>query len=98
MALRDTTPWLRRLPSEYIQEHVYLTTQPIEEPRVPEHLVQIIQMCKAEDRILYSSDYPHWDFDPPKLALSAFPKDIRAKIQGGNAAALYGLDKKVNLK
>ncbi|OXM84424.1 amidohydrolase family protein [Paenibacillus rigui] len=93
-ALRDTTPWLKRLPSEYIREHVYLTTQPIEEPSVPEHLVQLIQMCGAEDRIMYSSDYPHWDFDHPKLVLSSFPKDIRVKIQGGNAAALYGLHKK----
>ncbi|TBL76055.1 amidohydrolase family protein [Paenibacillus thalictri] len=90
-ALRDTTPWLKKLPSEYIREHIYLTTQPIEEPSVPEHLVQLIQMCGAEDRIMYSSDYPHWDFDHPKLALTGFPKDIRVKVQGGNAAALYGL-------
>ncbi|CAN7443017.1 amidohydrolase family protein [Paenibacillus sp. LjRoot56] len=97
-ALRDTTPWLTKLPSEYIREHVYVTTQPIEEPDAPEHLVHIIQMCKMEDRILYSSDYPHWDFDHPKMVLSAFPKELRKKVQGGNAAALYGLHKKENLK
>ncbi|WP_127587503.1 amidohydrolase family protein [Paenibacillus koleovorans] len=96
-ALRDTTPWLRQLPSAYIREHVYLTTQPIEEPEVPEHLVQLVQMCQAEDRLLYSSDYPHWDFDPPKQALTAFPRETRAKIQGGNAAKLYGLHQKANL-
>ncbi|WP_309120287.1 amidohydrolase family protein [Paenibacillus sp.] len=90
-ALRDTTPWLRKLPSEYIREHVLLTTQPIEEPEHPEHLVQIYRMCGAEDMVMYSSDYPHWDFDPPKLALAAFPKDIRGKLQAANAAKLYGL-------
>ncbi|MGG1519341.1 amidohydrolase family protein [Paenibacillus oryzisoli] len=92
-ALRDTTPWLTKLPSEYIRQHVYVTTQPIEEPDEPAHLVQIIQMCKMEDRILYSSDYPHWDFDHPKMVLSAFPKALRLKIQGDNAADLYGLHK-----
>lgn len=96
-ALRDTTPWLKKLPSDYIREHIYLTTQPIEEPEAPEHLVQLIQMCRAEDRIMYSSDYPHWDFDHPKLALRHFPKEIRAKIQGANAAALYGLQPRIGL-
>jgi predicted TIM-barrel fold metal-dependent hydrolase len=95
-ALRDTAPWLKRLPSEYIREHIYLTTQPIEEPEKPEHLVQIIQMCGCEDNLMFSSDYPHWDFDHPKLALKAFPKEIRSKIQATNASKLYGLHSKSN--
>lgn len=92
-ALRDTTPWLRRLPSEYIRERVYLTTQPIEEPDNPQHLVDIVNMAGAEDRLLYSSDYPHWDFDHPRLALASFPRDQRLQILGGNAARLFGLER-----
>lgn len=90
-ALRDTTPWLKRMPSEYIKEHVFLTTQPIEEPDDPQHLVDIIKMCNAESQILFSSDYPHWDFDHPKLALRSFPKEMKQAILGGNAMKLYGL-------
>jgi uncharacterized protein len=95
-ALRDTTPWLKKLPSEYIRAHILLTTQPIEEPEHPEHLVQIFNMCGAEDMVMYSSDYPHWDFDHPKLALAPFPKDIRAKVQALNAIKLYNLHTKPN--
>jgi predicted TIM-barrel fold metal-dependent hydrolase len=41
-ALRDTTPWLKRLPSEYIVDHVRLTTQPIEEPANPDELAHVL--------------------------------------------------------
>jgi uncharacterized protein len=26
---------------------------------------QTIRMINAKTQLLYSSDYPHWDFDPP---------------------------------
>jgi predicted TIM-barrel fold metal-dependent hydrolase len=48
-------------------------------------------MCRCEDMVMYSSDYPHWDFDHPKLALAPLPRDIRVKVQALNAAQLYGL-------
>ncbi|MEW9670504.1 amidohydrolase family protein [Ammoniphilus sp. 3BR4] len=95
-ALRDQAPWLKRLPSEYIKDHILLTTQPIEEPPNPEYLVQIINMAGAEDCIMFSSDYPHWDNDNPQMALAAFPRDIKKKIFAENAINLYGLKEKVN--
>ncbi|MED4599965.1 amidohydrolase family protein [Paenibacillus validus] len=95
-ALRDTVPWLKRLPSEYIKEHIRLTTQPIEEPVSPEHLVQIYKMSGAEDVVMYSSDYAHWDYDPPKVALAPFPREMREKIGAGNAMELYGLKEAVS--
>lgn len=97
-ALRDTTPWLKNLPSEYIKEHVYLTTQPIEEPENPQHLVEIFEMCGAEDIVMFSSDYPHWDNDNPQIALAAFPREMKEKIFAKNAIELYGLYEKPGVK
>jgi predicted TIM-barrel fold metal-dependent hydrolase len=90
-ALRSQTPWLKMLPSEYIKQNVRLTTQPIEEPERPEELVQIFRMIDAEKTVLFSSDYPHWDFDNPKVVLPSMPREMKARILGGTAAELYRL-------
>lgn len=94
-SLRDTTPWLKKLPSEYIKEHIRLTTQPIEEPDNPKHIVQIFEMCGAENMVMFSTDYPHWDFDNPKMVLAPFPREMKRKLMAQNAIDLYGLHKKV---
>ncbi|MDF2669389.1 MAG: amidohydrolase 2 [Paenibacillus sp.] len=89
--LRDQVPWLKRLPSEYIKEHIRLTTQPIEEPADPAHLNQILDMLGADNLIMFSSDYPHWDFDNPNMALQPIRRELRTKIFADNAIELYGL-------
>jgi uncharacterized protein len=86
----DDAPRLARLPSEYFREHFWLSTQPIEEPDNPRHLVQSIEFAQMTDRVMFSSDYPHWDFDSPDKALpAAMPAALRGKIMGENAARLY---------
>jgi uncharacterized protein len=90
--MRDDMPELERAPSEYVRDHVWFTTQPIEEPDDPEQLVQTIRHAQLEDRLLFASDYPHWDFDSPAQALpSAMPAELRQAIRAGNAAALFDL-------
>ena len=89
--MRREVPEVRRPPSEYMREHVWYTTQPIEEPETPRDLLDVIRWIGA-DRLLFSSDYPHWDFDDPRYAFKAkpSPEDVAA-IFSGNARRLYGL-------
>jgi predicted TIM-barrel fold metal-dependent hydrolase len=88
--LRDEIPWIRRLPSEYVFEHVRFTTQPFVEPRRREHLVALCDMVRAEKTLMFSSDYPHWDFDDPARALTWLPDDVRNRVRADNAVELYG--------
>jgi predicted TIM-barrel fold metal-dependent hydrolase len=86
----NDAPQLSKVPSEYFREHFWLSTQPIEEPDNPRHLVQSIEFARMTDRVMFSSDYPHWDFDSPVKALpAAMPAEMRGKIMGENAARLY---------
>ena len=90
--LKAEVPHLKRAPSEYIREHFWFTTQPIDEPQKPQHLRETIDWI-GWDRILFSTDYPHWDFDDPKHAFKIrLSEQERAMIFRDNAAKLYGLD------
>jgi predicted TIM-barrel fold metal-dependent hydrolase len=91
-ALRSTTPWLKRMPSQYIRDHCYLTTQPIEEPDNPKHLQQIFEMMDAENILLFSSDFPHWDFDDPFMIMKGLSDEAKHKIFYENARQLYNLE------
>ena len=90
-ALRDTVPWLTRLPSHYIKDHIRFTTQPVEEPSDPDHLTQVLAMMDAERTVMFSSDYPHWDNDNPQLLFRRLGQEVRSRIMAGTAAELYGL-------
>lgn len=90
--LRAEAPLLDRPPSELIRERFYVSTQPMEETERPEQFPELLEQLRMDDRIMFSTDYPHWDFDSPDMALPVrLPADLRRKILHDNAAQLYGL-------
>jgi len=54
------------------------------------------KMIKAETQLVWSSDYPHWDFDLPSTIydLPFLKEQAKRNILGANAARLFGLDTK----
>lgn len=89
--LKETMPWMKRLPSRVIREHCLLSTQPIEEPDDPKQLLTLFEMMDAENILMFSTDYPHWDNDMPGEVLKKLKPDVRQKIFYDNAKQLYGL-------
>ncbi|HXF63126.1 MAG TPA: amidohydrolase family protein [Caldilineaceae bacterium] len=90
--LREEIPDLRRSPAEAIRSHCWVTTQPMEEPPRRRFFRQLLAQMEMDDRLMFATDYPHWDFDAPD---QAFPVDLelplKRKIMAENARALYGL-------
>ena len=54
-------------------------------------------MINAETQLVWSSDYPHWDFDLPSAIydLPFLGEQAKRNILGGNAAKLFGLENRV---
>ncbi len=89
-------PLLTRLPSDYMRE-MYYATQPLERavrPNQVKTLEAAFELMDGENTLLYSSDYPHWDWDPPSAIydLPFLSEEAKRKILGGNAIKLLGIE------
>ncbi len=88
---RSETPLVKRRPSEYVHDHVRFTSQPIEEPTDASRLSHVLEWADASHLLMFSTDYPHWDFDDPMRVARQLPAEMRERILRDNALALYGL-------
>jgi predicted TIM-barrel fold metal-dependent hydrolase len=83
-------PWLDKPPSEYIRKHVLVTTQPLERPSEPRRLNEYLGWMGSKQMVMFSTDYPHWDYDHPEPTLRRLPSEVRELFAYENAAGLYG--------
>jgi uncharacterized protein len=87
--LRSEVPWLDRPPADYVRDHVRLTLQPFDGPDTGADMARLIGHLPSEDMVLFSTDFPHWQFDGAALLPSGLPKPLERKILTGNARATY---------
>ncbi|MBV9735393.1 MAG: amidohydrolase [Acidisphaera sp.] len=89
--MRDEVAHLTRPPSAYIGEQMWFTTQQMDEPERAEDMRRIIDWI-GWDRLLFATDYPHWDFDDPETAFKIrMSEEERRKIFRDNARTAYRL-------
>jgi predicted TIM-barrel fold metal-dependent hydrolase len=84
-------PLLKKKPSDYMRDMFY-SSQPME---IQDYgaMECTFRMMNAETQLLYSSDYPHWDFDLPATIwdLPFLSEKAKHNILGGTAARLFKL-------
>jgi predicted TIM-barrel fold metal-dependent hydrolase len=88
---RYDTPWVKRPPAEYVREHLRFATQPMDEPDKVEDLWKLLELLGGEELLMFSSDYPHYDNDNPRVTLAKLPEGTRERVAGENAFAFFGL-------
>ena len=89
--LPDQMPWQQRSPEQWIKsDNCFFAIEP-EERTVP-----FVARLIGEDRLLYASDYSHWDCMCPDsvkaiLERSDISDKLKKKILCDNAARLFNL-------
>lgn len=87
--VRAETPWLKRPPAEIIREHVRVTLQPVDEPPSPDQLNRVIEQIGSDRMLLFSTDFPHWQFDGLKALPDGLSPALIKKILLENPLETY---------
>ena len=88
---QSDAPLLTKLPSEYMRE-MYYTSQPLEMTDMG-LLESTFKAMDAEHTLMYSSDWPHWDFDVPGRIMSIpfLSEQGKRNILGETARKVFNL-------
>jgi predicted TIM-barrel fold metal-dependent hydrolase len=89
--LQIESSWVRRRPSEYFFENVWVSTQPLDESPRPQQLIDALSTIDGfADRLCFSTDYPHHDADEPVHDDRLLPEEWWERVYFDNPAAAYG--------
>jgi predicted TIM-barrel fold metal-dependent hydrolase len=87
--MRNEVPWVDRPPWEVFRDHVRMTITPLDAPDSATVITKIVEHLHSDDILLYSSDYPHWQFDGADPVPAGLSNDLRQKIMVDNPLATY---------
>ncbi len=88
-AQRSEAPWVSEPPSVTMLRHFRLASAPLE-AAPPAALLQTLEMIDAEHTLLFSSNYPQWEYGNPFDMVAGIPDQLRRRIAVDNALDFYG--------
>jgi predicted TIM-barrel fold metal-dependent hydrolase len=95
--VRAEVPWVTRAPSEIIRNHIRFTVQPIDAADEGEAIMRLADHMKSDELFLFSTDYPHWQFDGEAALPDGLTDALFRKIASENALATYSRLAKADL-
>jgi uncharacterized protein len=87
--LRTEIPWVDCSPTEIVRSNVRLTLQPVDAPPKPEQLERLMDHMGSDALLLFSTDYPHWQFDGDDVLPEGLPPSLVRKIMIDNPRETY---------
>jgi hypothetical protein len=82
--LRMEVPWVDRSPAEIVRSNVRLTIQPCDAPPTTEAFQRLLDHMQSDEMLLFSTDYPHWQFDGDAVLPDGLSRDLVRKIMIDN--------------
>jgi predicted TIM-barrel fold metal-dependent hydrolase len=84
--LKHESPSMRKLPSDYLREHIKFSTQPFDAGTNSSALIEVLEAAGGmEDLLMFSSDFPHYDAEPPAYISGRIPRAWHQKVFHDNA-------------
>ncbi|MCW3476671.1 amidohydrolase family protein [Limobrevibacterium gyesilva] len=87
--LRMEIPWVDRAPTDIVRSNVRLSLQPVDAPPDRDGLLRIIDHMQSDELLLFSTDYPHWQFDGDAALPEGLPDSLVRKMMLDNPRATY---------
>jgi uncharacterized protein len=87
--LRHEVPWVDRTPAEIVRDNVRLTLQPVDAPPKTDQLERLWEHLDCDHTLLFSTDYPHWQFDGDAVLPESLSPAMCRRIMIDNPLATY---------
>jgi uncharacterized protein len=82
--LRMEVPWVDRSPTEITRSNVRLTLQPCDGPPSAEAFQRLLDHMQSDEMLLFSTDYPHWQFDGDAVLPDGLSRELVRRIMVDN--------------
>ena len=78
-----------RAPAEIVRSNVRLTLQPCDAPPTAEAFQRLLDHMHSDELLLFSTDYPHWQFDGDAVLPDGLSREQVRKIMVDNPRNTY---------
>jgi hypothetical protein len=87
--LRSEIPWVADPPASIVRDRVRLTLQPFDAPPDTGSVMRLIEHIGSDEMLLFSTDYPHYQFDAAGPIPEGLDKGLADKIMAENPLRTY---------
>jgi uncharacterized protein len=87
--LRSEVPWVADPPASIVRERVRLTLQPFDGPPEPATITRFMEHMGSDELLLFSTDYPHWQFEGTAAVPQGLDRGLAQKIMVDNPLRTY---------
>jgi len=88
-SLRAEVPWVKERPSDIFRRHIRITCQPFDCYPSSIELLRTLELIGTDEMLLFSSDFPHWQYDGDEVIPSCVPPKIVQKMAFENPYRTY---------
>ena len=74
--IRMETPWVDRAPMEIVHSNIRFSLQPLDAPADPALLNRLFDHMQSDELLLFSTDYPHWQFEGNEALPEGLSSDL----------------------